>query len=356
MLLALLLSACDGGQAPVEGASLAGEERFRWKLVTSWPKNFPGLGTAPNRLAERVAAMSAGRLRITVYGSNELVPALEVFDAVSRGTVEMGHSASYYWKGKVPAAQFFASIPFGFTAQELNGWLHHGGGLELWREVYAPFNLVPLAGGNTGVQMGGWFRHEIHSLEDLKGLKMRIPGLGGEVFRRLGGTAVTLPGGELFTALQTGVIDATEWAGPYNDLSFGLHKVAKYYYYPGWQEPGSGLEFLIHQEAYDSLPEDLRAILVTAARAVNQDVLDEYTVRNSHALRELQTRHGVQLRPFPPAVLKQLRAYSLEVLEELSSTDPVARKVYESFQEFSELVAPYHRISEEAYIEARRKY
>ena len=201
-----------------------------------------------------------------MYGAGELVPAFEVFDAVSRGTAEMGHGAAYYWKGKSEAAQFFAAVPFGMNAQEMNAWFYYGGGLELWREIYAPFGLMPAPAGNTGVQMGGWFNKEINRLDDLKGLKMRIPGLGGEVLRRAGGTPVNLPGGEIFTALQTGAIDATEWVGPYNDLAFGLHKAAKYYYYPGWHEPGTTLEAIVNKQAFDALPKDLQSIVRMPAR------------------------------------------------------------------------------------------
>ncbi|MFT5236033.1 MAG: TRAP-type mannitol/chloroaromatic compound transport system substrate-binding protein, partial [Shewanella sp.] len=221
-LMALFTTACQEKDTQVVQAGAADVETIEWKLVTSWPKNFPGLGMAPERFAKLVDEMSAGRLKIKVYGAGELMPAFEVFDAVSQGTVQMGHSAAYYWKGKTPAAQFFTSIPFGLNAQEMNGWLHYGGGMELWEEVYEPFGIIPLAGGNTGVQMGGWFNKEINSMEDLKGLKMRLPGLGGEVLKRVGGVPVTLPGRELFTALQTGAIDATEWVGPFNDLAFGL--------------------------------------------------------------------------------------------------------------------------------------
>jgi TRAP-type mannitol/chloroaromatic compound transport system substrate-binding protein len=288
-----------------------------------------------------------------VYGGGELVPPLEVFDAVSQGTAEAGHGAGYYWKGKVPAAQFFSTVPFGLNAQEFNGWLHYGGGIELWREIYEPFGLVPFAGGNTGVQMGGWFNREINSVEDLKGLKMRIPGLGGEVLQRAGGTPVNLPGGEIFTALQTGTIDATEWVGPYNDLAFGLHKIAKFYYYPGWHEPGTALELIINKKALESLPADLQAIVEVAARAANQDLLDEYTARNNAALMELVTQHGVQLKKFPDDVLNQLQVISEQVVAEVAEKDPASQKVYDSFKAFRDQVVQYHEISEKAYINAR---
>jgi TRAP-type mannitol/chloroaromatic compound transport system substrate-binding protein len=224
------------GCKPAEQASQTGAapaaaafKSVKWKMVTTWPKNFPGLGTGANYLAELITRMSGGRIEVKVYGAGELVPAFEVFDAVLQGTAQLGHGAAYYWKGKSEAAQFFSAVPFGLTAAEMNAWLYHGGGMELWQETYAPFGLIPMAAGNTGVQMAGWFNREINSLEDLKGLKMRIPGLGGEVLARAGGVPVNMPGGELFTALQSGAIDATEWVGPYNDLAFGFYKAAKYY-------------------------------------------------------------------------------------------------------------------------------
>ena len=226
------LSSCGAPEETAAGA--APSKNYSWSMVTTWPKNYPGLGMAPERFSQLVEEMSQGQLKVTVYGAGELVPAMGVFDAVSGGSVEMGHGGAYYWKGKVPAAQFFAGVPFGFTADEINAWVSRGGGLELWEDLYRPFNLKPLPGGNTGTQMFGWFNKEINSLEDIKGLKMRFPGFGGEVFKRAGGIPVNIPGGELYTAMQTGTIDAVEWVGPYNDLAFGFQQVAKYYYYPGW--------------------------------------------------------------------------------------------------------------------------
>ncbi|MFT6550351.1 MAG: TRAP-type mannitol/chloroaromatic compound transport system substrate-binding protein [Zhongshania marina] len=334
-------------------SSASGQQVFHWKLVTTWPKNFPGLGTAPEKFASIVNKMSQGRLLIKVYGAGELVPAMGVFDAVSTGSAEAGHGAAYYWKGKLASSIFFTAVPFGMTAQEMNGWLYHGGGLELWREAYAPFNLVPMAGGNTGVQMAGWFNKEINSVSDVKGLKMRIPGSGGEVWNRLGGTSVTLPGGELYTSLQTGVIDATEWVAPYNDLAFGFHEVAKYYYYPGWHEPGSTLELIINKQAFDALPEDLKAIVETAARYANADMLDEYTARNNAALRELVDVHHVQLRKLPDDVIRELHQASDDYLKELANTDPLTKRVYTSWKNFMEGAKEYHHISEQSYINSR---
>lgn len=329
------------------------EKVYKWKMVTTWPKNFPGLGTGANNVAALITKMSGGRIQVKVYGAKELVPAFEVFDAVSRGTAEMGHGSAYYWKGKNAAIQFFSTVPFGLTAQEMNGWLYHGGGLKLWQEVYAQYNLVPAAAGNTGVQMGGWFNKEINSIEDLKGLKMRIPGLGGEVLKRAGGTPVSLPGGELYTALQTGTLDATEWVGPYNDLAFGFYKVAKYYYYPGWHEPGTTLEAIINKEAFDALPEDLQEIVLTACKTVNQDMLAEYTARNNSALNTLVNEHNVQLRAFPDDVLKKLRTLSDEVVAELAEKDETAKRIYASFKTYREQVNAWHEISEKAFLRAR---
>ena len=343
-----------GGGAPGQSAATQAQgEAIHWRLITTWPKNFPGLGLAPENFARMVREMSGGRLQIQVYGAGEIVPAFGVFDAVSRGVAQIGHGAAYYWTGKVPAAVFFTSVPFGLTAQEINGWIHYGGGLELWQEAYAPFNLVPLAGGNTGVQMAGWFNREIKSVKDLKGLKMRIPGIGGEVLSRAGGTAVTLPGGELYTSLQTGVIDATEWVGPYNDLALGLHEVARYYYYPGWQEPGPMLEMIVNKSALEALPKDLQTVVKVAARASNQDMLDEYTARNNHALQDMLKNHGVQLRRLPDDVIIALHKASEEALTDLAAKDPFAGKVYDSFKDFLDNVTAYHRISVQAYINAR---
>ena len=331
------------------------EEKYNWRLVTSWPKNYPGLGMAPERIADLVEEMSDGQMKITVYGAEEQVPAFGVFDAVSSGSHQMGHSGGYFWKGKVPAAQFFTSVPFGLTADEINAWVNRGGGLELWREIYAPFNIYPIPAGNTGTQMFGWFNKEINSLEDIKGLKMRIPGIGGEVLKEAGGIPVTLPGGELFTALQTGVIDATEWVGPYNDLTFGFHQAAKYYYYPGWHEPGPMLELLINIDAWNSLPNHLQVIIETATKAVNQDMLDEYLAKNNQALTELIEVHGVELRKLPDDVIEEFRKISNKILDDLAKEDEVISKVYDSYLKFKNDVSAYHEISEDAFVESRNK-
>ena len=329
------------------------KEKFRWKMVTAWPKNFPGLGTNANLLAKMITEMSGGRIKVKVYGAKELVPAFEVFDAVSRGTAEMGHAGAYYWKGKSEAVQFFSAVPFGLTGQEMNAWLYYGGGMELWRKIYNGFGLIAAATGNTGVQMAGWFNKKIATMDDLKGLKMRIPGLGGEVLSKAGGTPVTIPGGEIFTSLQSGALDATEWVGPYNDLAFGLYKVAKYYYYPGWHEPGTTLECFINKKAFNELPKDLQQIVLIACKAANLDMLSEFTARNNQALETLVVKHKVQLKQLPDPVLKSLRSISEEIVNDMANKDPMSKKVYESFSKFRKQILNWEKVSEQAFMRAR---
>ena len=349
-----LLGACGkqtGSGSECESASTS--ETFEWKMVTSWPPNFPGLGTGANHLAETINKLSGGRLKIKVYGGNELVPAFEVFDAVQQGTAEMGHTASYYWKGKIPEAQFFSGIPFGMTAQELHGWIYFGGGHELWQEIYAHHGLVPFLVGSSGPQMGGWFNLEVNSIADLQGLKMRIPGLGGEILKRAGGTPTNVPGAELFTALQTGAIDATEWVGPYNDLAFGLFRAARYYYYPGWHEPGSGLECMINQASWNTLPADLQAIVRVACQAAVMEMLSDFTYNNGVALRTLLAEHKVELRRFPDEVLKHLNTISDELIREMAGESEMMGRIYASFQAYMDLVRPWTAISDRALLNLR---
>ena len=314
-------------------------------MVTSWPPNFPGHGVSASRLARRLGELSGGRLSVEVFAAGELVPAFEVLDAVSRGAIQLGHSAPIYWRGKIPAAQLFGSVPFGMTPDVFNAWLFHGGGLELWREAYAPQNVIPFPAGNTGPQMGGWFNREINSLADLKGLKIRMPGLGGEVMQRAGALPVNLPGAEIFTALQTGAIDATEWVGPYNDMAFGLHQAARYYYYPGWHEPSGLLELLVSASAYESLSPELQHIVETACIAENSFLLAEFNTRNHEALQTLIEEHQVELRRFPDDVLEALQRHSLEVMDELAADDPMVARVYASYRSFRAKIDPWLDIS-----------
>lgn len=336
-------------------ASVGTGEVIEWKLVTTWPKGLPGLGAAPENFARRVNEASGGRLRIKVFGAGEIAPAFEVFDAVSRGVAEAGHGASYYWKGKIPASVFYTAVPFGMTAQEANGWLHYGGGLELWRELYAPFGVVPFAGGSTGVQMAGWFNIRLNSRADLDGLKMRIPGLAGEVFDAAGGSAVRIAGGEVYTSMQTGVIDAVEWVGPYNDRTLGLMEVGDYYYYPGWHEPGAMLETIVNAEALAALPDDLQAIVRVAARATNTDMLDDFTANNSESLQILLNEFETEVLPLPDDVMDALYENSQVAIQALVDADPMAKKIAASYFEFADKVRTYHEISERAYLNGRNR-
>jgi len=353
---AALLTACGKQNASAEcadGMAAGAADPIEWKMVTTWPRDFPGLGTGAAYLADLIGKLSSGRLLVKVYGGGELVPPYEVFDAVQRGTAEMGHSAAYYWKGKIPAALFLSGVPFGLTGNELNGWYYHGGGLELYRESYAPAGIVPFPCGNSGTQMGGWFNKEINSIADLTGLKMRIPGVGGEVIARLGGTPVNIPGSELFTALQSGTIDAAEWVGPMNDLAFGLFRAAKYYYYPGWQEPGSGLEALVNAEAYAALPDDLKFTVDAACKAANQDMYADFETRNGDALQTLINEHHVQLRAFPDDVLAELERVSMEVLDELAADDEMAGKVWASLKDYKSKVRVWTEIGSQYFLNRR---
>ncbi|MDG1463208.1 MAG: TRAP transporter substrate-binding protein [Gammaproteobacteria bacterium] len=351
---ALGVSAC--AQSDNSAQACADGKTYNWKMVTAWPANFPGLGTHAQNLADHIETASNGRIKIRLFAGGELVPPFEVFGAVSQGMAEIGHGSAYYWKGKTEAAQFFTALPFGLSAPEQNGWLYYGGGLELYRELYAPFNLMPFPAGNSGAQMGGWFNKEINSLEDLKGLKMRLPGLGGEVLAKAGGTPVATPGSEIFTALQTGALDATEWVGPYNDMAMGLHQAARYYYYPGWHEPGPTLEAIVNKEAFDALPEDLQKIIELSCSAVNDQMFAEYMARNGQSLEqilELEEQGEIEIRKFPDEVLRELRRLSDEVVLDLVKRDPKAEKIYESYETYRKRTAKWTAISEQAMLNTR---
>jgi len=323
-------------------------QNFKWKMVTTWAPNFPIFQEGVVQFAKDVEIMSGGRLKIQVFGGGELVPPLQTFEAVSQGTVEMGHGAAYYWAGKVPAAQFMSSVPFGMTAKGMNAWLYEGGGLALWRELYEPFNVVPFPAGNTNVQMGGWFNKKIESVNDLKGLKMRIPGLGGKVLAKAGGTPVLLAGGEIYTALERGTIDATEWVGPFHDERLGLYRAAKYYYYPGWHEPGTTLELLINKQAWASLPEDLQKIVTVSARALNQLMYSQFEALNLEALHKLKEKN-VEVLPFPDDALQKLKALTEETLREEAEKDDDFKRVYDAYSKFKADNDAWNLISDKAY-------
>ncbi|MCG8344820.1 MAG: TRAP transporter substrate-binding protein [Chlorobiales bacterium] len=334
---------------PADAPAIQTNRKFLWRLLTTWPPTLPVLQDGPKLFARWVKEMSEGRLDIQVYGGGELVPSLEAFEAVSQGAAEIGHGASYYWAGKIPAAQFFAAVPFGMNPQQMNAWIISGGGLELWEELYEPSSLLPLPGGNTGIQMGGWFNKEINSVSDLQGLKMRIPGLGGKVISKAGGSAILSAGSEIYTNLERGVIDATEWIGPYHDYMMGFYKVARYYYYPGWHEPGTNLEFFINKGAFSKLPPDLQQIVRNAAAKVHHWMLCEFESQNNVYLQKLVNEEKVDLRPFPDEVLEKFRAYSAEVIEEIVGSDAQSKKVYDAYLSFRNQVTPWADISEKVY-------
>jgi TRAP-type mannitol/chloroaromatic compound transport system substrate-binding protein len=348
---AAAVAACSRTASP-PATSTTGPAERNWTMVTSWPADFPGLGTGARALADSIVRASGGRIAITVRGGNELVAPFEVFDAVGAGTAELGHSASYFWRAKAEAAPWFCTVPFGLNAQEMSAWLWSGGGLALWQELYAKSGLVPFPAGNTGVQTAGWSNREIATLGDLRGLKIRIAGLGAEVVARLGAVPVNVAGADIFEALKSGRLDASEWLGPLNDLAFGLFRVAKYCYFPGWQEPGPTIECLVNQKAWNELPDDLRAIVETCCRAANDAMLAEFTVGNARALATLRDEHGVQFRRLPAPVLAALRTESDVVLEAVAARDPFARRVHDAYLAFRDTVRAWHSVSEIPYYEA----
>ncbi|MEM7163033.1 MAG: TRAP transporter substrate-binding protein [Bacteroidota bacterium] len=348
-LLILLLLSCQ--EQEKSQSKIDFDKTFHWRMVTTWPPNFPVLGEAAQYLADDIKNMSGGRIQVKVYGGGELVPPLEAFDAVSQGTADIGSGVSYYWAGKSAAAQFFAAVPFGMNTQQMNSWMTVGGGYELWCEVYEPFNLVPFMGGNTGMQMGGWFNREINSLDDLKGLKMRIPGLGGKVLEKAGGAAVLVPGSEVYTSLETGVIDAAEWIGPYHDYRMGFYKITDYYYTPGWHEPSAQLEFFANKSALESLPPDLQEIVKTATHKAQTWVLSEFDKQNALTMEKLKIEHQVEVRSFPQPVLDQLKIYTDEAIQETIGDDPLANKVYKAYKAYQESSGKWLENTEELYFE-----
>jgi TRAP-type mannitol/chloroaromatic compound transport system substrate-binding protein len=345
--------AAAGAAVSVLPAPAIAQGRLSWKMITAWPKNFPGLGTGAQRIADAITEMSDGLLSIKLYAAGELVPPLEVFDAVGQGTAEMGHSAPAYWTGKNKSIAFFAVVPGGLVAQEQNAWVAYGGGQELWDEMYSQYGLKGWPAGNTGTQMGGWFNKEINGVEDLEGLRMRIPGLAGEVINRAGGLAVNIPGGEIMSSMQSGVVDAVEFAGPWTDLAFGFHKVAKYYYGPGFHEPGPSLELIINRERWDGLPRHLQSIVRHAAEAENQRMLSEFTAGNAASLQALIHEHGIRPRKMPDDVIRKLRKISAEVVAETADLGPLNRRIYDSWSTFRDQTAALAPFAEQGALNQR---
>jgi TRAP-type mannitol/chloroaromatic compound transport system substrate-binding protein len=334
--------AATGAGALAAPAIARAQETIEWKMVTTWPKNAPGVGVNAQRFADMVTEMSGGRLTIRLFAAGELVPPFECLDAVQADTAQLAHSTPYYWVGKSAALNFFTTIPFGLMATELSAWLNFGGGQELWEEVYAPFNVVPFYVGSSGVQSGGWFNTEINSLDDLKGLKMRIAGIGGEVMRRLGVAVVLTPPGEIQPSLASGAVDAAEWVSPWLDIAFGLHKAAKYYYVPAFHEPGPGLEVIVNKDRLAGLPDDLKAIIKYAARATSETTLSDFTFHNIKVFSEMQKNFPeIELRSFPKDVVAAMGEKTVEVLDEIAERDALTRKVHDAFMTFNRQAEDY---------------
>ncbi|MEM8721433.1 MAG: TRAP transporter substrate-binding protein [Cyanobacteria bacterium P01_G01_bin.39] len=321
---------------------------IRWKMVTSWPKSLDTIYGGAQTVCDRVAAMTGGRFQIQPFAAGEIVPGLEVLDAVQNGTVECGHTASYYYVGKNPALAFGTCVPFGLTGQQQNAWLYHGGGLEAMHELYSDFNVINFPAGNTGAQMGGWFKKEIQSLSDLKGLKMRIPGVGGKIMDSLGVSVQVLPGGEIYLALERGAIDAAEWVGPYDDLKLGLNKAASFYYYPGWWEPGPTLEVQVNRSQWDKLPVEYQEIFKTAAMEANLNMMSKYDALNREALKTI-IDGGTKLTAYPNDVLQAAQEAAMEYYAEQSNKNPAFKKVYQQWNQFRSAVSEWNKINELSY-------
>jgi len=333
-----------------KGVNINRAKTTKLKLATSWPAHFPIMGTGVDNFAKRCRELSGGTLEIKVYPKNILVPAMQVFDSASANQLDAFHSGVYYWKGKNSAFSIFGGMPLGLTSEEMMTWLRFGGGMELWRELYAKFNLYPLVGGSTGPQMGGWFKKEINSLSDLKGLKMRIPGLGGEVMKKLGVNPILLPAGEIFTALDRGTIDATEWVGPALDRMMGFDKAAKYYY-TGWHEPGSILEITFNKARWNKLSKEHQAIITSASEEMTSIMVQEFRYKNAKALQELPK--DIEIKDFPKEIMDAAKVALDEVLASEAKKSEDFKRVLKSYNEFVKLNKPWNDISTKHILEIR---
>jgi len=337
--------------ALADAPNVIAQPKLQWRMSTSWTPALDVLQGSAQKMAKMVDDMSGGRLKIQVFAGGELMPPFGCFDATSQGTIEAFSSAPYYWAGKEPGFQWFSATPFSFNPNGQMAWYLYGDGLKLWEEAYAAFSLVPRPGPSTGVQMMGWFRKKINTIADYKGLKMRIPGLGGKIVAAAGGTVILTPGGEIYTALERGTIDSCEWVGPHDDMKLGLHNAARYYYYPGWHEPGTTSEFGFNKKAYDGLPADLKAIVDHACQATQVVSFMEYEYKNTIALQKLKTefKAKVEVVKLSDATLKELKKLSDQVLKEESEKTPLAKKVYASVNKFESQLNDWRLLSEAAY-------
>ncbi len=341
-------SAALGCARQAEAPAVVAHPSVTWRLASSFQRSLDTLYGSCEVLAERVLALSEGHFRIHSYPSPEIVPGLQVLDAVQHGTVQVGQTASYYYVGKNPALAFDAAVPFGLTSRQQTSWLYEGGGAQLMNELFADFNILAFSAGNTGAQMGGWFKRELSGTSDLKGLKIRIPGLGGKVMDRLGATVQVLAGGDIYPALERGAIDATEWVGPYDDEKLGFHKIAKYYYYPGWWEPGPNLSFYVNLDAWSKLPKAYQDIFTVAAKEAAVTMLARYDAYNPPALSRL-LQAGVQLRPFPADIMRAAARAAHEILEEDAAQDAAYRRVYEHWKKARQESCDWFSTAELAY-------
>ncbi|MBV5265563.1 TRAP transporter substrate-binding protein [Pinisolibacter sp. B13] len=334
-------------------AVVRAQDKFNWKMVSAWPKNSPGVGVNAQRLADSITAMSGGRLTVQLFAAGELVPPFECFDAVSSGAAEMAHGSPYFWQGKDKAFHFFTGMPFGLFANEHMGWIWFGGGQALWEKAYAPFGIQPFYCGSSGPQAGGWFRKEINTVDDFKGLKMRIAGLGGEVLRRLGVNVVLLPPGEIFQAMQSGTIDAAEWVGPWNDLAFGLFRVAKNYYLPSFFEFGPALELMVNKKLYDTLPADLKDIVKRAAYASAAESYADFAYHNVVSLKPLLDKEGVQVRTLSEDIVKVLAKETKAAIAEIAASGAMAKEVFESYEAYRQQCMSYAKVMDMAAYQMR---
>lgn len=338
----------------VRPARAQGSGTRKLKLVTPWPKDAPGLSSSANRLAKMISESSQGRIQVDVFSAGELVDAFEVFDAVSEGIADMYHSPEYYWQDKSPAFSFFASVPFGLTANEMAAWIHHGGGQALWDELSGQFNLKPLLAASTGVQMGGWYDREVNSIDSFKGLRIRMPGLGGEILKKMGAIVVSLPGGEIVPALQSGAINASEWVCPWLDVHLGLDKAARYYYYPGFQEPGPGIALGLNKDLWDDLDRFEKQVFITASAAEFTLSLAEFNTQNALVLQAI-SEQDIEMRRFDAGLLREVRKISTSLLEELAADQPLTRRILDSFTAFRESQMQWSSLADLAFLHAREQ-
>jgi len=342
-----LLTGCSNNAAEGGAAAVQTQPNLRWRLASSFTRSLDTIFGAAEVMADRVNQLTDGRFRIRVYPANELVPAFEVLESVQKSTVHMGHSASYYYIGKNPALAFDCTIPFGMTARQFNAWAYHGEGLETLRALFADFNILNFPGGNTGTQMGGWFNREIHSMQDLRGLTMRIPGIGGRVMAEMGTTVQQIPAGEIYPALERGTIDAAEWVGPYDDEKLGFHQIVKHYYYPGWWEPGPNLSFYVNRDAWNQLPAFYQQALEVSMKEANLYMLSRYDAENPAALQRLLGQ-GVLLHPFPDDVMQAARDIAAELLES-NTSEPGYAKIYTAYTQWRDVAYRWFSTSEQTY-------